>query len=117
MDAHRHRVGHPRRRGGTGPAAGSSSAPTTAGAGRRRHASPIWSGTGEARSSLDAIRAADQLEGLRLSSDVVVWGHSQGGHAALWTEQVAADYAPELAIHGTAALAPVADPLAHGDAS
>ena len=40
-----------------------------------------------------------------------MWGHSQGGHAALWTEPVAADYAPELRILGTAALAPVTDPL------
>jgi alpha-beta hydrolase superfamily lysophospholipase len=73
---------------------------------------PYLVGPGEARSSLDAIRAADQITGLSLSSDVVVWGHSQGGHAALWTEQVAASYAPELTIRGTAALAPVADPLA-----
>jgi len=73
---------------------------------------PYLVGPGEARSSLDAVRAADQIEGLSLSSDVVVWGHSQGGHAALWTEQVAESYAPELSIRGTAALAPVADPLA-----
>ena len=72
---------------------------------------PYLIGEGEARSSLDAIRAAGQLEDLRLSSDVVVWGHSQGGHAALWTEPVAAEYAPELRILGTAALAPVTDPL------
>jgi len=72
---------------------------------------PYLIGEGEARSSLDAIRAAGQLEDLPLSSDVVVWGHSQGGHAALWTEPVAADYAPELRILGTAALSPVTDPL------
>ena len=60
-------------------------------------------------STRSALRG--QLEDLRLSSDVVVWGHSQGGHAALWTEPVAADYAPELRILGTAALAPVTDPL------
>lgn len=73
---------------------------------------PYLIGEGEARSSLDAIRAAGELDDLRLSSDVVVWGHSQGGHAALWTEPVAAEYAPELRILGTAALAPVTDPLA-----
>ena len=73
---------------------------------------PYLIGEGEARSSLDAIRAARDLEGLRLSSDVVVWGHSQGGHAALFTEPVAAEYAPELRILGTAALSPLADPLA-----
>ena len=72
---------------------------------------PYLIGEGEARSSIDAIRAARQLEGLRLSYDTVVWGHSQGGHAALWTEPVAADYAPELRILGTAALSPLTDPL------
>ena len=73
---------------------------------------PYLIGEGEARSSLDAIRAAGELDDLRLSSDVVVWGHSQGGHAALWTEPVAAEYAPELRILGTAALSPVTDPFA-----
>jgi len=73
---------------------------------------PYLIGEGEARSSIDAIRAARQLDDVRLSSDVVIWGHSQGGHAALWTEPVAAEYAPELRILGTAALAPVTDPLA-----
>ncbi|MCR2764760.1 DUF308 domain-containing protein [Microbacterium sp. zg.B48] len=72
---------------------------------------PYLIGAGEARSSLDAIRAAGQLDDLRLSADVVVWGHSQGGHAALWTEPVAAEYAPELRILGTATLAAVTDPL------
>lgn len=73
---------------------------------------PYLIGEGEARSSIDAIRAARQLEGMSLSSDVVVWGHSQGGHAALFTEPVAADYAPDLRILGTAALSPLTDPLA-----
>jgi uncharacterized membrane protein HdeD (DUF308 family)/alpha-beta hydrolase superfamily lysophospholipase len=73
---------------------------------------PYLIGEGEARSSIDAIRAARQLDGLRLSSDVVVWGHSQGGHAALFTEPVAAEYAPGLQILGTAALSPLTDPLA-----
>jgi hypothetical protein len=40
-------------------------------------------GQGEGRSVLDSIRAAHQLEGLRLDPQTVVWGHSQGGHAAL----------------------------------
>lgn len=73
---------------------------------------PYLIGEGEARSSVDAVRAAAQLEDLNLGSDVVVWGHSQGGHAALFTEPVAAEYAPELRIAGTAVIAPVADPFA-----
>lgn len=76
---------------------------------------PYLIGRGEARSSLDAVVAARELEGLRLSSRTVAWGHSQGGHAALWMTQIAEDYAPELDIRGTALLAPVSDPLALAD--
>ena len=73
---------------------------------------PYLIGRGEARSSLDAILAARELEGVTLSRRTVVWGHSQGGHAALWMSQIAGDYAPDLEVLGTAALAPAADPLA-----
>lgn len=71
---------------------------------------PYLIGEGEARSALDAVRAARQLDGLSLSREVAVWGHSQGGHAALWSAQIASEYARELAVVGTAALAPAADP-------
>ena len=40
---------------------------------------PYLIGQGEARSALDAVRAATQLPQRWLASDVVVWGHSQGG--------------------------------------
>ena len=45
---------------------------------------------------------------------LVVWGHSQGGNAALWTGVLAGDYASDLTIDGVAALAPASDlvPLA-----
>lgn len=69
---------------------------------------PYLIGEGEARSVLDAIRAAQQLDA-GLGADTVVWGHSQGGHAALWTGGLAADYAPELSIVGVAAMAPATD--------
>lgn len=72
---------------------------------------PYLIGRGEARSSLDAVIAARELEGLNLSAHTVVWGHSQGGHAALWTTQLAPDYAPDLDIRGTAVLAPAAEPV------
>jgi pimeloyl-ACP methyl ester carboxylesterase len=36
---------------------------------------------------------------------MVVWGYSQGGHAALWTGIVGPRYAPELEILGVAAIA------------
>ena len=66
-------------------------------------------GEDEGRSALDAVRAAHQLPGLSLSEQTVVWGHSQGGQAALWTGMLAPGYAPELDIVGVAAAAPAAD--------
>lgn len=73
---------------------------------------PYLIGTGEARSALDAVLAAGEIEDLVLSPQTVVWGHSQGGHAALWTTQIAPEYTPGIDILGTAALAPAADPAA-----
>lgn len=72
---------------------------------------PYLIGEGEARSTLDSLRAARQLDGVRLADDTVVWGHSQGGHAALWTGALAREYAPEVRIAGVAAISPAADPL------
>lgn len=66
-------------------------------------------GQAEARSTLDAIRAARQLADARLGDQVVVWGHSQGGGAALWTAGLARSYAPEIGIVGVAAMAPAAN--------
>ncbi|MBZ4488549.1 alpha/beta fold hydrolase [Microbacterium sp. cx-55] len=83
---------------------------------------PYLIGTGEARSALDAVLAAGEIDDLVLSPQTVVWGHSQGGHAALWTTQIAPEYTPGIDILGTAALAPAADPaelaqeLTSGDA-
>jgi uncharacterized membrane protein HdeD (DUF308 family) len=77
-----------------------------------RGAYPYLIGQGEGRSVLDSIRAAHQVADLDLSDQTVVWGHSQGGHAALWAGQLAPTYAPELRIRGVAAVAPASDPLA-----
>jgi alpha-beta hydrolase superfamily lysophospholipase len=38
-----------------------------------------------------------------------VWGHSQGGGAALWTGVLAESYAPDVGVIGVAALAPASD--------
>jgi acetyl esterase/lipase len=46
---------------------------------------------------------------VRLADDTVVWGHSQGGGAALWSGVLASSYAPELKIGGVAALAPASN--------
>ena len=73
---------------------------------------PYLIGQGEARSALDAVVAAGHLPHVWASDDVVVWGHSQGGHAALWASRIAAKYTPDLTVLGTAALAPAGDPLA-----
>lgn len=70
---------------------------------------PYLIGQGEGRSVLDAVRAARMLQGTRLDEKTVVWGHSQGGHAALWTGALAPTYAPELDIAGVAALAPASN--------
>jgi alpha-beta hydrolase superfamily lysophospholipase len=66
-------------------------------------------GEDAARAVLDAIRAARRIEGLSLDNRAVVWGHSQGGNAALWTGVRADDYAPDVNITGVAALAPASD--------
>lgn len=66
-------------------------------------------GQDEARNVLDASRAARELGELQLSHRTVVWGHSQGGHGALWTAKIAAEYAPELTVVATAAMAPASD--------
>jgi alpha-beta hydrolase superfamily lysophospholipase len=63
-------------------------------------------GDDAARAVLDAVRAARQLEGIALDHRIVVWGHSQGGNAALWTGGRAAAYAPDVPLSGVAALAP-----------
>lgn len=72
-------------------------------------AQPYLVGEGEGRSVLDAVRAAQQLDDHRLARDTVLWGHSQGGHAALWAAGIASGYAPELELLGVAAMAPATD--------
>jgi acetyl esterase/lipase len=68
---------------------------------------PYLVGESEGRAVLDSVRAAHQLDtGIELADDYAVWGHSQGGHAALFAGQLADDYLPELPLRGVAALAP-----------
>lgn len=72
---------------------------------------PYIIGEGEARSGLDSVRAARQMPELKLDPHTVVWGHSQGGHAALWTGIIGPHYAPVVEIAGVAAIAPLGDML------
>ena len=67
---------------------------------------PYLIGEGEARAALDSVRAARQISELALDKRVVVWGYSQGGHAALWTGVIGPRYAPDVEIRGIAAIAP-----------
>jgi acetyl esterase/lipase len=66
-------------------------------------------GEDAARAVLDSVRAARQVPGLRLAPATVVWGHSQGGHAALWAGQRAGAYAPDVPLAGIAAVAPASN--------
>ena len=69
---------------------------------------PYLIGESEGRAVLDAARA---VRGLPIGAGhrFVVWGHSQGGHAALYTGLIARRYAPELELLGVAAAAPATD--------
>ncbi len=70
---------------------------------------PYLIGEGEARAVLDSVRAARQMSELTLDKRMVVWGHSQGGHAALWAGIIGPRYAPDLEIRGVVAIAPSAN--------
>ncbi|GAA3922177.1 lipase family protein [Microbacterium invictum] len=72
---------------------------------------PYLIGPPSASASLDAVRAARELDDADLGASTVVWGHSQGGGAALWTGSMARSYAAEVWVRGVAALAPASDPL------
>ena len=68
---------------------------------------PYLVGVSEARAVIDSVRIARALTGA--PARFAVWGHSQGGQAALFTGLIAKDYAPELDLVGVAAAAPATD--------
>lgn len=70
---------------------------------------PYLVGEPVGRSVLDSVRAARAMQDIELGDDTVVWGHSQGGGAALWTGGLASSYAPDAGVIGVAALAPASD--------
>ena len=72
-------------------------------------AHPYLIGESEGRAVLDSVRAARQLPGANAGDHFAVWGHSQGGHASLFTGQIARRYAPELRLAGIAAAAPATE--------
>jgi len=70
---------------------------------------PYLVGESEGRSSIDAIVAAGSLPDAEPGTELGIMGYSQGGHGALWTSQVAADWAPQLEVVGTFSGAPASE--------
>ncbi len=66
-------------------------------------------GVTESNSVLDAARAARNVLESDVSDRLVLWGHSQGGQAALFAAQRAEEYAPDLDLRGVSVAAPAAD--------
>jgi acetyl esterase/lipase len=70
---------------------------------------PYLVGISEGRAVLDSVRAARGMPGVGGGRRFAVWGHSQGGQAALFTGLLAKTYAPELRLVGVAAAAPATE--------
>ena len=68
---------------------------------------PYLVGLSAGRTVLDSVRAARALT--KAGETFAVWGHSQGGHAVLWSGELAPTYAPDLKLVGVAAAAPAID--------
>lgn len=73
---------------------------------------PYLVGESEARAVIDAVRVAGAMPGVGGGKRFAVWGHSQGGQAALFTGAITKTYAPELTLIGVAAAAPATDLVA-----
>lgn len=67
---------------------------------------PYLIGESESRAVVDIVRAAGDLEGTGAGTRWAVWGHSQGGHAALWSGIIDDGYGSGLDLVGVAAAAP-----------
>lgn len=75
---------------------------------------PYLSGQPVAISSLDAVRAVKKMDlyernGACMSDELLLFGGSQGGHAALWIDRLLPYYAPEFELLGAVATVPPAD--------
>jgi hypothetical protein len=71
---------------------------------------PYLSGESEARGAIDIVRAARSMGAeVNASNRYVVLGFSQGGHAAIFANQIADTWAPELDLVAVAAGSPVAE--------
>jgi pimeloyl-ACP methyl ester carboxylesterase len=70
---------------------------------------PYLVGISEARAVIDSVRVARMMPNAGRGPRFIVWGHSQGGQAALFTGMIAKTYAPELSLIGVAAAAPASE--------
>ncbi|MEI8081726.1 MAG: lipase family protein [Actinomycetes bacterium] len=66
-------------------------------------------GQNEAIDVVNAVRMAREFPNAQASNQYAVYGHSQGGHASLWTGSYGPSYAPELKLVGVSAAAPAAE--------
>ena len=67
---------------------------------------PYIAGISEGRGTLDIVKAAVTMPEVKASTSYIIWGHSQGGHAAMFAGHLAAAWAPELDLKGVVAGAP-----------
>ena len=67
---------------------------------------PYIAGINAAHNTIDIVRAARDFPAAHASDQYVTWGHSQGGHTAMFTLKIGAQYAPELKLRGVVAGAP-----------
>ncbi|HEX9505729.1 MAG TPA: lipase family protein [Acidimicrobiia bacterium] len=70
---------------------------------------PYLVGDSEGRGVLDIVRAARHIRQADAGTRTIIYGHSQGGQAALFAGEIADSYAPDLHVLGVVAGAPVAE--------
>jgi pimeloyl-ACP methyl ester carboxylesterase len=70
---------------------------------------PYLVGKSEGAAVLFAARAAQNFSPAQASGQVIIMGHSQGGHAALFADYMASAYVPGMQVRGVIALAPPTD--------
>lgn len=67
---------------------------------------PYLVGPSEGRAVIDAAVAARQIPDVDVGTRYAVWGYSQGGHAAVWANELGTTWAPDLDLVGSVAGAP-----------
>lgn len=65
---------------------------------------PYLNGPATARTVLDAVRATREVPAAgSVGNEFAVWGGSQGGHTAVWVDDLAGTYTPDLRLVGAIA--------------